>query len=179
MYSCLVACTEPAIDVETPESHSTQSACVANGRFTVATYGAIDARIDWRGDSLDCDGMRRPHGKGARLRFAGVLDRDNVRDPDHARIADRDSGLDRDPNRALDSNNNDQRTLAFILSIPDLNMGRTGNELPTRLTLIEEDEARFFSTQEADICWSNVEQRVPLHAATSAVELPPSVYRSR
>ena len=176
MYSCLVACTEPAIDVETPESHSTQSACVANGRFTVATYGAIDARIDWRGDSLDCDGMRRPHGKGARLRFAGVLDRDNVRDPDHARIADRDrdnardpdhapisdrdrdytrdpdhariadrdSGLDRDPNRALDSNNNDQRTLAFILSIPDLNMGRTGNELPTRLTLIEEDEARFF-----------------------------------
>ena len=114
---------------------------MADGSLTVITYGAIDASIDWRGDSLDCDGMRRPHDEGVRLRFAGVVG-----------TAD-----------------NNQRTLAFILSIPALGAGRTGDELPTRLTLIEEDEGRFFSTQEANICWSDIEQQRPLRDETGAV----------
>ena len=33
-------------------------------------YGAIDAPLDWDGPALACEGMPRPEGAGARLRFA-------------------------------------------------------------------------------------------------------------
>lgn len=33
-------------------------------------YGAIDAPLDWGGPALACEGMPRPEGAGARLRFA-------------------------------------------------------------------------------------------------------------
>ena len=49
-----------------------------------------------------------------------------------------------------------ERQIALILSIPDLVEGELADELPTRVTVIEEDEGRFFSTQEADICWTNI-----------------------
>lgn len=81
---------------------------------------------------MSCEGMRRPGGEGARLRFAG-----KTGEGDGARY------------------------LAFILSIPDLAAGSTGNELPTRVTLIEEDAGRFFSTLEAEVCWSDIERQEP------------------
>lgn len=34
----------------------------------------MSAEIDWQGADLDCEGMPRPDGKGARLRFAGTVD---------------------------------------------------------------------------------------------------------
>jgi hypothetical protein len=36
-------------------------------------YGAIETPLDWRGPSLVCEGMPRPEGAGARLRFARRL----------------------------------------------------------------------------------------------------------
>ena len=36
-------------------------------------YGAIETRIDWQASQLECDGMPRPNGNGARLRFAGTV----------------------------------------------------------------------------------------------------------
>lgn len=41
-----------------------------SGYLTGRLYGAIDAPIDWRGSAMECEGMPRPEGAGARLRFA-------------------------------------------------------------------------------------------------------------
>lgn len=46
--------------------------CIPSGRFVTELYGALAGRIDWREDALTCEGMRRPEGRGARLRFAGT-----------------------------------------------------------------------------------------------------------
>src|SRR6056297_748882 len=47
-------------------------ACLEDGSGYLAgrLYGAIDAPLDWRGGALECEGMPRPDGAGARLRFA-------------------------------------------------------------------------------------------------------------
>ena len=34
--------------------------------------GAIDTAIAWHAEDMDCDGMRRPDGKGLRVSFAGA-----------------------------------------------------------------------------------------------------------
>ena len=109
------------------------SRCAETGYLRVETFGAVAARIDWHGDSLTCEGMKRPRGRGARLRFAGELNLEGK-----------------------------QRPFAIILSIPDLGRGRAADELATRVTFIEEDAARFFSTRETDICWSDVNEQSPM-----------------
>ncbi|MBS0394057.1 MAG: hypothetical protein JSR54_05480 [Proteobacteria bacterium] len=35
--------------------------------------GALDAELRWQAAALDCDGMRRPDGKGLRVTFTGPL----------------------------------------------------------------------------------------------------------
>lgn len=125
----LGACGEPHTDAR---ARSALPRCTEDGHLTVETFGAVAARIDWQGDSLTCEGMKRPHGKGARLRFAGKVG------PEEG------------------------RPFAIILSIPDLGRGRAADELPTRVTLIEENAARFFSTQDTDICWSDVNEQSPM-----------------
>jgi len=107
--------------------------CTETGYLRVETFGAVAARIHWHCDSLTCEGMKRPRGRGARLRFAGEL--------------------------SLEGR---QRPFAIILSIPDLGRGRTADELATRVTFLEEDAARFFSTRETDICWSDVNAQSPM-----------------
>lgn len=46
--------------------------CLEDGGGYLAgrLYGGIDAPLDWRGGALECEGMPRPDGAGARLRFA-------------------------------------------------------------------------------------------------------------
>ncbi len=34
-------------------------------------YGAVSVDLDWRAAAMSCEGMPRPHGEGARLRFSG------------------------------------------------------------------------------------------------------------
>lgn len=54
--------------------------CGDEGRLSTELYGAVAARVDWNKNDLECAGMPRPEGRGARLRFA-------------AKIADSDSQL--------------------------------------------------------------------------------------
>jgi hypothetical protein len=46
--------------------------------------------------------------------------------------------------------------LALIFGIPDLHPGATGVELPTNVTLIAENQGRFFSTPDTSSCWTDV-----------------------
>ena len=49
-----------------------ESTCGERGFLSTELYGAIAAPIDWQANDLDCQGMPRPNGEGARLRFAGT-----------------------------------------------------------------------------------------------------------
>jgi hypothetical protein len=42
--------------------------------FEARLAGAIDADLHWRAADLECDGMRRPDGKGLRVVFTGPVD---------------------------------------------------------------------------------------------------------
>lgn len=113
--------------------------CVASGRLTTELFGALAGRIDWRGNALVCEGMRRPRDRGARLRFAG---------------------------RAGEAPSLD---LAIIISVPDLGEGEADRELPSNVTIIEEGNGRFFSTAGLDSCWTDVRRQQPLGGARYAI----------
>lgn len=136
----MTACEDRPAETPPPISIAEPSDCVVGGRLTVETFGAIQADIDWREPLVRCEGMQRPRGKGARLRFAGEVTSDDV-----------------------------TRTVAFILSIPDLEKGKIADELRTRVTVIEEENARFFSTREADVCWSNITHQAPMTNADGII----------
>jgi len=102
-------------------------ACGQDGLLSVELYGGIRAAVDWRASELSCTGMPRPDDEGARIRLSGPM-----------------------------GSGDDVRTLAFILGLPSLEVGRTGAELPTNVTLIEEGTGRFFSTQDNNNCWTDV-----------------------
>ena len=48
------------------------SGCSDSGYLRTTLYGVFEGEIDWSNDDLDCEGMPRPEGAGARLRFAGT-----------------------------------------------------------------------------------------------------------
>ena len=104
--------------------------CGADGSLLGEIYGGVRASLDWRADQLECTGMPRPNGAGARLRFAGT--------------AMTDAG---------------QRQLAIILGLPNLRRGQTASELPTNVTVIEEDAGRFFSTSDISGCWTDIHRQ--------------------
>jgi len=47
------------------------SGCGARGFLRTNLYGELSGPVNWSDGKLDCAGMPRPEGKGARLRFAG------------------------------------------------------------------------------------------------------------
>lgn len=47
------------------------SSCGARGFLRTNLYGELSGPVNWPDGKLDCAGMPRPEGKGARLRFAG------------------------------------------------------------------------------------------------------------
>ena len=53
----------------------------------------------------------------------------------------------------------DQRGLAFIIAIPNLEEGSNGIELPSNVTVIEESSSRFFSSPDMETCWTDVEDQ--------------------
>ncbi len=116
-------------DAESPATAS--STCDDSGFLSTEVHGAINTAFDWQSPDLACEGMPRPEGDGARLRFAGL------------------TGDAAEP-----------QTVAFILGIPDLEEGETGSELPTNVTLTVEGTGRFFSTQDTNGCWTDVDQQV-------------------
>jgi hypothetical protein len=134
----LVACDRPApvaVAAKPVKDESSRLACGQDGRLTVDLYGSIRASIDWRAGEMSCTGMPRPDGVGARVRLSGPLD-----------------------------TNDDGKTLAFILGLPDLEAGQAGNELATTVTLIEEGNGRFYRTRDASDCWTDVASQQPIGA---------------
>jgi len=58
-----VAAAEPEITYQ----------CGAHGYLTTELYGALETEVRWTAADLECEGMPRPDGDGARLRFAGTI----------------------------------------------------------------------------------------------------------
>jgi hypothetical protein len=48
-----------------------EDACGDDGALGGRLYGAVEADLNWQPGDLSCEGMPRPHGEGARLRFSG------------------------------------------------------------------------------------------------------------
>ena len=70
----LLAGCEPATESEpiaaiAPEEEPALL-CGNEGRLSTELYGAMAVRVDWDKNDLECAGMPRPEGRGARLRFA-------------------------------------------------------------------------------------------------------------
>ncbi len=99
--------------------------CGDRGRLQARLHGAISAQLLWNRDELECGGMPRPEGRGARLRFAGQLDAED-------------------------------RRIALIIAIPELQRAVTGTEYASNVTLIEEGSGRFFSTSGLDNCLTDI-----------------------
>ena len=51
---------------------ATALACDDAGYLRGKLYGAIQVSLDWGSAEINCEGMPRPNGKGARLRFSGL-----------------------------------------------------------------------------------------------------------
>jgi len=57
----------PALLPPPPETRG----CGEQGYLRTSFYGEFSGPIDWSAGDIDCAGMPRPNGEGARLRFAG------------------------------------------------------------------------------------------------------------
>lgn len=125
LLAALGACERSA-----PAAAGHSPSCGPDGKLVAELYGGIRASLDWHAAMIECDGMPRPQGAGARLRFAGPV-----------------------------GDGEASRQLAIILGMPDLRRGMTAEELPTNVTVIEEDAARFFSTADTGSCWTDVERQ--------------------
>ena len=117
---------EAAVDPATaalPEAVPPAS-CGDHGYLATELFGALAGEIEWTSTSFECEGMPRPDGIGARLRFAGDI--------------------------------NSEQKVAFIIALPKLRRGETGNEYESKVTVIEEGVGRFFTTGDKDICWTDI-----------------------
>ena len=56
-------------EIETPS-------CDSEGYLSAEIFGALAGKIEWDAEKFECEGMPRPGGIGARLRFAGIVDGD-------------------------------------------------------------------------------------------------------
>lgn len=73
----MVACKEPVDDVaEAAESVAMLEplSCGENGFFRATLVGGMQAAVDWSGPAVRCESMLRPQGQGARLRFTGEIE---------------------------------------------------------------------------------------------------------
>ena len=126
-FILLIAATLSACGDSPTEPAVTQGACTPDGSLSVAIFGGIRRDLRWGAADLECSGMPRPNGSGARLHFSGSIGAEGK-----------------------------ERTLAFIIGLPDLEKGASALEIPAIVTLMEENSGRFFSTAEAPVCWSDV-----------------------
>jgi hypothetical protein len=123
--SALIGCSKPAPLPARNDGCSDQ--------LVGEIYGGIEAKLDWQAQQLECAGMLRPNGQGARLRFSGA--------------AESAAG---------------QKYLLFILALAGLERDRIATELPTTITVIEDDAGRFFSNGENRVCWTDIHSQVLL-----------------
>ncbi len=72
--AALAACnsaTEPESSAAIAPAEEPVLLCGKDGHLSTELYGAIATQVDWGKNDLECAGMPRPEGRGARLRFAG------------------------------------------------------------------------------------------------------------
>lgn len=100
------------------------ASCGDQGYLSTELFGALAGKIEWTSKNFECEGMPRPGGHGARLRFAGDID--------------------------------GEHKIAFIIALPELRRGETGNEYQSKVTVIEEGVGRFFTSGDNDICWTDI-----------------------
>lgn len=62
------------IPAEAPSPAAATGGCGETGYLATTLVGALEADIHWGPADLVCEGMPRPGGEGARLRFAGRAD---------------------------------------------------------------------------------------------------------
>jgi len=77
----LVAC-KPVVEADNPSPAAElrpATQCGNVGQLQAELYGAVAAQIDWSVSDLECAGMPRPNGQGARLRFSGTVGVDERR----------------------------------------------------------------------------------------------------
>lgn len=55
-----------------PDAAGPAEGCRDGGLLDAEIFGAVEGRLRWRDARLNCEGMPRPDGAGARLRFSGV-----------------------------------------------------------------------------------------------------------
>ena len=73
----LAACSdtpEPVVRPALLQPPPENSGCGERGYVRTTLYGELSGPIDWSAGDLDCEGMPRPEGAGARLRLAGKSD---------------------------------------------------------------------------------------------------------
>ncbi len=114
--------------------------CGTDGGLKAELFGGLEADLDWQPDQLECQGMPRPNAAGARLRFSGTA-----------------------------TGGSKSTQLAFIFGIPGLERGKPARELPTNVTVIDEGQGRFFSTQDTDSCWSDINSQAETATASKYV----------
>ncbi|MDX1515351.1 MAG: hypothetical protein R3288_00855 [Woeseiaceae bacterium] len=61
-----------------PANTAAAGDCIDDGRLRTALYGALNGELAWTGAAMQCEGMPRPDGRGARLRFAGPADASQI-----------------------------------------------------------------------------------------------------
>ena len=71
--ACLLlgACNSGADVTVTSAEEEPVLQCGVDGFLAADLYGAVEARLDWTQNDLECTGMPRPEGRGVRLRLAG------------------------------------------------------------------------------------------------------------
>ena len=142
-YLLVAACDAPPIAADEPPVADTAfPGCEVDGQLSAELYGGIRATLAWSADVLDCDGMIRPDGEGARLRFSGPL--------------------------PTGESAEEQRSLAFIFGLPDLQRGDTASELATNVTLFEGGAGRVYGTQDTENCWTDILSQEQIGAENAA-----------
>ena len=70
--------TNAVLEVTSPVSEVISTAsCGEQGYLSTEIFGALASQIVWTAADLECEGMPRPNGDGARLRFAGKVQGDH------------------------------------------------------------------------------------------------------
>jgi len=64
--------TDEMVTKPAQEEPTALTSCGDTGYLRGQLYGAVPISLDWGATDISCEGMPRPNGKGARLRFAGL-----------------------------------------------------------------------------------------------------------
>ncbi len=70
----------------------------------------------------------------------------------------------------------DGKNIAFIIALPDLQHGETGEEFRSNITLIEEGGSRFFSTADLEICWTDINGVESVDDTSTRITISGAVY---